>query len=279
MKKMNSSTKQLILLIFNSVLTIATFVITYYIDPLKYTSQSSLAAVPAFLLSIIVLIIGQNITTHNEVQKVSEDSELICETVKNYLHVTKMGTPKYAWEYIINRLPVLDYVQNTSFNFEDEEIQTNERLYDGTSYQQSFAKIAKNVNQGLTWKDIGDKSALERFKKIDSQVSEKHKGNYQYKLIAQSEPQIGFVILTYKDGTKEVLFNWDFRDIPQDPVVLLSRDTEILNMFAAQYKGLWRVVVRVLRALVVGILKSRVTGHFLSPFKSRCPGQRLPSGA
>lgn len=113
MKKMNSSTKQLILLIFNSVLTIATFVITYYIDPLKYTSQSSLAAVPAFLLSIIVLIIGQNITTHNEVQKVSEDSELICETVKNYLHVTKMGTPKYAWEYIINRLPVLDYVQNT----------------------------------------------------------------------------------------------------------------------------------------------------------------------
>ena len=48
MKKMNSSTKQLILLIFNSVLTIATFVITYYIDPLKYTSQSSLAAVPAF---------------------------------------------------------------------------------------------------------------------------------------------------------------------------------------------------------------------------------------
>ena len=39
------------------------------------------------------------------------------------------------------------------------------------------------------------------------------------------------------------MFNWDFRDIPQDPVVLLSRDQEILNMFAAQYKGLWRVGV------------------------------------
>lgn len=243
MKNLKSSTKQLILLIFNSILTIATFVITYYIDPLKYTSQSSLAAIPAFLLSIIVLIIGQNITTHNEVEKVSEDSERICETVKNYLHVTKMGTPKYAWEYIINRLPVLDYVQNTSFNFEDEAAQTNERLYDGDSYQQSFGKIAKYVNQGLTWKDIGDKSALDRFRKISNQVSEKHRGRYQYKLITQSEPQIGFVILTYKDGTTEVLFNWDFRDIPQDPVVLLSRDPEILNMFAAQYKGLWRVAV------------------------------------
>ena len=243
MKKLKSSTKQLILLIFNSILTIVTFVITYYIDPLKYTSQSSLAAIPAFLLSIIVLIIGQNITTHNEVEKVSEDSERICETVKNYLHVTKMGTPKYAWEYIINRLPVLEYVQNTSFNFEDEEAQTNERLYDGTSYQQSLGMIAKYINQGLTWKDLGDKSAIERFRKICDLVSEKHKGYYQYKLITQSEPQIGFVLLTYKDGTTEVLFNWDFRDIPQDPVVLLSRDPEILNMFAAQYKGLWRVAV------------------------------------
>ena len=243
MKKLKSSTKQLVLLIFNSILTISTFVITYYIDPLKYTSQSSLAAIPAFLLSIIVLIIGQNITTHNEVEQVSENSERICETVKNYLHITKMGTPKYAWEYIVNRLPVLDYVQNTSFNFEDETAQTNERLYDGASYQQSFGKIAKFVNQGLTWKDIGDISALERFRKISGQVSEKRKGQYQYRLISQSEPQIGFVLLTYKDGTTEVLFNWDFRDIPQDPVVLLSRDPEILNMFAAQYKGLWRVAV------------------------------------
>ncbi len=242
MKKPNSK-RQLVLLLFNSILSIIVFVITYFLDPLKYTSQSTLAAIPAFLLSIIVLIIGQNISTHNEVEKVSEDSELICETVKNYLHVTKMGTPKSAWEYIINRLPVLEYVQNTSFNFEDETEQTNERLYDGNSYQQSYSKIAKYVNQGLIWKDIGDSSALERFKKIDELIIEKSKGRYQYKLITQSEPQIGFIILTYKDGTTEALFNWDFRDIPQDPVVLLSRDQEILNMFAAQYKGLWRIAV------------------------------------
>lgn len=242
MKKPNSK-RQLVLLLFNSILSIIVFVITYFLDPLKYTSQSTLAAIPAFLLSIIVLIIGQNISTHNEVEKVSEDSELICETVKNYLHVTKMGTPKSAWEYIINRLPVLEYVQNTSFNFEDETEQTNERLYDGNSYQQSYSKIAKYVNQGLIWRDIGDSSALERFKKIDELIIEKSKGRYQYKLITQSEPQIGFIILTYKDGTTEALFNWDFRDIPQDPVVLLSRDQEILNMFAAQYKGLWRIAV------------------------------------
>ncbi len=241
--KKNSSKKQIILLIISPVLSIVSFVLTYLLDPLKYASQSALAAIPAFLLSIIILIIGQNINTHNEVEKVSADSERLSETVKNYLHVTKLGTPKSAWEYIINRLPVLEYVQNTSFNFEDEEDQTNERLYDGNIYQQSFAKIAKQVNHGLVWKDIGDLSALERFRKIDGYVSEKNKRNYQFKLITQSEPQIGFIILTYLDGTTEVLFNWDFRDIPQDPVVLLSRDLEIINMFAAQYKGLWRVGV------------------------------------
>ena len=230
-------------LVISPVLAIVSFVLTYYLDPLKFSSQSSLAAIPAFLLSIIILIIGQIISTHTEVEKVSADSERVFETVKNYLHVTKMGTPKNAWEYIINRLPVLEYVQNTSFNFEEESEQTQERLYDSMLYQHSINEIARHINQGLIWKDIGDQSALERFEAISHKVNEKSKNIYQHRIISQKEPQIGFVILTYKDGTTEVLFNWDFRDIPQDPVVLLSRDQEILNMFAAQYKGLWRVAV------------------------------------
>lgn len=243
MKKLFSNLPKWVALIIGPILSIVSFVLTYYLDPLKYSSQSALAAIPAFLLSIIILIIGQIISTHTEVEKISADSERIYETVKKYLHVTKMGTPKNAWQYIINRLPVLEYVQNTSFNFEDESEQAHERLYDGTSYQQSIGEIAKYINQGLIWKDIGDETAIDRFHAIRNKISEKSKGQYQYRLISQKEPQIGFVILTYKDGTVEVLFNWDFRDIPQDPVVLLSRDQEILNMFAAQYKGLWRVAV------------------------------------
>lgn len=243
MKKPKSFKTHWISLIISPILSLIAFVLTYYLDPLKYTSQSPLAAIPAFFLSIIILIVGQTITTHSEVEKFSVESEQINETVKNYLHITKIGTPKSAWEYVINRLPILEYVQNTSFNFSDENVQTTERLYDSELYQQSIGKIAKQVNKGLEWKDIGDSSAIERFKNVEGQVSERCKGSYQYKIIKQSEPQISFILLTYKDGTKEALFNWDFRDIPQDPVVLLSRDQEIFNMFAAQYKGLWRVSV------------------------------------
>lgn len=241
--KKNNPRRSLVLLILNIILSLVVFVVTYYIDPLKYASQSSLSAIPAFLLSVIVLIIGQSINSYNGVEKFSENSTLICETVKNYLHVTKMGTPKHAWDYIINRLSILEYVQNTSFNFENETERTNERLYDSENYKSSYNKIAKQINHGLTWKDVGDNSAIDRFNEIAKKINEKNKERYQFRLIDQSGPQVGFIILTYKDGTSEVLFNWDFRDIPQDPVVLLSRDQEIINMFAAQYNGLWKTAI------------------------------------
>lgn len=243
MDKNKSAKKQCLILIVSPLLSLVSFVLTYYIDPLNYGQNASMASIPAFLLSIIILVIGQIIAIHNEIERVSVDSERIYETVKNYLNVTKLGTPQSAWKYIIDKLPILEYVQNTSFNFKDECDLTSERLYESDKYQQSFDKITKFIHRGLDWKDIGDSSAIERFREINKHIINNSKGHYYFKLIQQSEPQIGFVLLTYKDGTKEVLFNWDFRDIPQDPVVLLSRDEEIFNMFAAQYKSLWRVAV------------------------------------
>jgi hypothetical protein len=244
MKKPIRNKSNLFFLVIGPILSLIVFVLAYFLDPLNYNAQSSLAAIPAFMLSVIILIINHIIAIFREVEKVSTDSERIYEAVKNYLHVTKIGTPKKAWEYIIHRLPVLDYVQNTSFNFKDENDHSSERLYNDDTYQQSVTKIAHQVEQGLSWKDIGDSAAIDRFRKIMSCiVKSKNRGRYIFKLIGQAEPQIGFALLTYKDGTTEVLFNWDFRDIPQDPVVLLSRDREIFNMFAAQFKGLWRVAV------------------------------------
>ena len=80
-------------------------------------------------------------------------------------------------------------------------------MYANNIYQQSLKSIARYINKGLKWNDIGDASALERFRLINGLISKSAKGHYNFRLIAQSEPQIGFILLTYKDGTMEVLFN------------------------------------------------------------------------
>jgi hypothetical protein len=245
MKKSSKLNSNLICAIITPILSLVSFVVIYYIDPLKYAKGADMAAIPAFLVSVIILIIGHLVVVFQNAEKSVKDIEKIYDAVKNNLHVIKIGTPEKAWDYIIERLPVLRDVQNTSFNSDDEIEQSRERLYDNTNYIESSAKIAEAVKSGLKWKDIGDRSAKERFNKIRMYVEAKknNAGKYSYKFIDQHEPQIGFILLTYKDNTKEVLFNWDFRDIPQEPVVLLSQDQEIFNMFAAQYRGLSRVAV------------------------------------
>lgn len=229
--------KRHISLVVSFIAAVTIFITSCFWDPFDL---NTLSALPGFLLSVIALLLGQIIDVQIEVDKTSDNTEIVCETMRDNLYIIKLGTPKKAWKYIIERLPEFDYVQNTSFNFGHEIEQTQYRLYNDESYLKSAKIIAEYVNKGLQWHDIGDESASERFEVIDAAVSKKYSGNYLYKLITQSEPQIGFILLTYKDGTKEVLFNWDFRDIPQDPTVLLSRDKDIFDMFAAQYTGLWR---------------------------------------
>jgi len=200
--------------------------------------------VPAFLLSVIILIITHTITTFREVERVSLDSDRVYEAVKTHLNVTKVGTPKSAWNYVIQRLPDLDLVENTSFNFLDQSSRSGVRLYDASGYQESAASIASWVKKGLTWIDVGDVDAIKRFQKIEGYVKiNSCQGSYQFRLIDHKEPQINFILLTYKDGTKEVLFNWDFRNVPHDPEVLSSRDETIFSMFAAQHMSLLSVAV------------------------------------
>ena len=83
------------------ILALAAFILTYYIDPLNFGSQQPLASIPAFLLSIIILIINQNLSTNHEIQKASVYSDKIYEAIKNYMHVTPVGSPEKAMQYIM----------------------------------------------------------------------------------------------------------------------------------------------------------------------------------
>jgi len=225
------------------ILSLIAFVVSYYLDPLNFGGQKELAAIPAMLFSIIVLLIGQGINTDLEIRKASMYSGQACEAVKDYLHVIKIGSPEKALQYIIGRMPSLREVDNTSFNIEGEQERASEKYYDTDTYIDSCKQIAYYSSKKLIWKDIGDSWAIDRFREIETASRRLAKGNschYKYKLIGHKDPQMNFIILEYADDTREVLFNWDFRGIGKDPIVLLSRDYQIIEMFAIHYAQLWK---------------------------------------
>lgn len=225
------------------LLSLAAFFVAYYLDPLKFGKQDTLAAVPAFLFSVVILLIDQSIRTSREVEKTTVSSEKITDTLRNHIQVSTVGTPEQALHYILVRLPALREVRNTSFTFEREADRSLERFYDTQTYQRLTEEIASRCTSNLLWKDVGDKRALDRMRETHQLYLRKRKDSrdrYKYRTIAHIEPQLNFIILEFLDGSNEVLFNWDFRRLSQDPMVLISRNETILDMFAVQFSLLWR---------------------------------------
>lgn len=229
-------------LVAGPILGLIAFVAAYYINPLNFGDNAPLAAVPASLLSIVVLLIGHNLAAFRELEQVSRTSEQTYEAVKNYLHVIKIGSPETAIQYMLGRLPIVAEVRGTLLSLPDEIERVDERLYGSKSYTDLAPHILHWTRQHLRWKDIGDAKVVDRLRAIATRAAESETSarQYQYKLIEHREPQITFSHLTYLDGTVEVLFNWDFRNFGQDPIVLLSRDRDIVDMFAIQFEHLWR---------------------------------------
>jgi hypothetical protein len=234
---------QWIAVLVGPILAVVSFVVTYYVDPLSFGRHAPLAAVPAFLLSVVVLLIGHNLAALQEIEKATACSDRIYEAVRDYLHVTKVGSPAAAFDYVLARLPAVTDVRNTTLNLPDEIERSGEKFYETSTYQDAAARIAQWAAHGRHWKDIGDSRAVGRMRNtsdIAMKLAGKRRCGYQYRLLARDEPQINFILLDYPDSSTEVLFNWDFRNIGQDPTVLLSRDRDITEMFAVQFEHLWR---------------------------------------
>ncbi|MBV2183027.1 MAG: hypothetical protein KUL88_00595 [Rhizobium sp.] len=216
------------------------FVVGYWLDPLGLKEAKGVAA---FFLSVLLLMIAQWLVTVTEVQKTAIYSDRLYDAIKNYLHVTKIGSPEEALRYIHERLPVLREVQNTRLNIPEEIERSDEKLYVSSAFEDLLNDIPAYCKSELIWKDIGDSRALSEFRQVRGRCvgsSEPRSTRYKYKLLSHVEPQINFILLEYRDGAKEVLFNWDFRSVGQDPTVLISRDQHIVEMFAVQFSMLWR---------------------------------------
>lgn len=220
------------------VVALTVFVIGYWIDPLGLNEAKGVAA---FFLSMITLMIGQWLVTVTEIQKTAVYSDRLYDAIKNYLHVTRVGSPEEALRYICQRLPALREVQNTRLNVPEEVERSNEKLYESDAFENLLKEIPWYCKRDLIWKDIGDQQALPLFRKLHQESAVGGKiSKYKCKVLSHIEPQMNFILLEYRDGEKEVLFNWDFRSAGQDPTVLISRDRHIVEMFTIHYTMLWR---------------------------------------
>lgn len=225
------------------VLALVSFVVAYLLDPVNFGERAPLAAIPACLLAVVVLLISHTVLSLQEIERASAHTDRIYEAVKDYLHVTKVGSPEDAVQYVLARLPIVREVRNTTLNIPDEIERSDERLYGTRAYEAVRPVLAEWTSKDRRWKDIGDARAVPRLRQnldLAMRVAGRRGTGYQFRLLGRDEPQINFILLTYVDSSTEVLFNWDFRNVGQDPNVLLSRDRDIVEMFAVQFEHLWR---------------------------------------
>ena len=177
-------------LVAGPLVALTTFLITYFADPLDFGGHNALAAIPAVLLAVVMLLIGQNIAAYRELERTANQSREIYEAVKDYLHVTKIGSPEAGMRYIASRLPILREVRNTSFNLRGQTDRADDMFYDTDLYHDLSMAIAHWSRKGLRWRDIGDPLAIERFREIHrtAHLPSNATARYQYRLIKHNEP-------------------------------------------------------------------------------------------
>ncbi|MFK0073067.1 hypothetical protein [Arthrobacter woluwensis] len=226
------------------VLGVVIFLGTWLANPFHFEPLSAIVGLAG---SMVAVVGGQAWAAEKYLDKMSEDVKQAVahslqtqEVVKQYLHVTTVGSPTTALEYIESRIPALKEVRNTSFNIRSIRDRADKVFYSDPSYDRFAGVLSYWTSRGLRWTDIGDELAVERLRDLAARSASGQSTNsgYSYKLAFDRSPQLNFIILTYKDDVNEVLFNWDYRSYGQDPTVLLSRDREIITMFTVQFSHL-----------------------------------------
>lgn len=222
--------------------SVCSFIVTLKTDPFGLSQYSQNPELPAFFFSIVILMLSDRISAMIQFAENKKISDSIVNMIKNSHSVVAFRTPRDAILYVNNRIGSLLSVESVSLNLDEEFATTDDYLYRSEEYKKYLQLIAENVEKGLIWRDIGDKFAQKKFSITQKYLENKDiKGSFQTRMISNCGPQITFLILGYRDGTKEVLFNWDYLSPGAEPCVLLSRDANMIQMFSYQFSNLWRI--------------------------------------
>ena len=206
--------------------------------------------VVAATFSAILSVLGLTFLGHRHLKAAEKYAEDTKWSVKQHLHATPVGSPSEALAYISSRLSAVKEAKNTSFNTKNIEV-IDVKFYKQKSYTDFCNEISKNCAVDLVWTDIGDHYSIDRMRAIKEEVKNQTKETccrYLYRVIDSACPHMNFVILYYKDGLveksgsegryAEVYFNWDFRSNEEDPIVYMSTDRELINMYSVHFNTL-----------------------------------------
>lgn len=195
-----------------------------------------------FLLSIFILFHEQYSKIERSLENTKEHSSRMSMDVKNHLRVIRLDKPAKTFnDYVIQRLNIIESIKNTSFNKSENHCEADENFNESMELKNAPNFISQSIYNGLKWYDIGDDIAKERFKSwhecCDKATQSSLNGGYYKSVIINNRvPYPNFLIITYKDGREEVLFNWDFRLNGIKPNVLVSNEKELIQFYSAQFE-------------------------------------------
>lgn len=211
-------------------------ILTSFIEPLANYSLT------AFLLSIFSLSHELYSKIQESLKNTESHSSEMSKDVKNRLQVIRLDKPAKTFEeYIISRLHIISHIKNTSFNKSNNYREANEYFNEPLELIDAPKLISQYINSGLKWQDIGDDIAKKRFNAWHNQCDEATRssikgGYYKSSIINNQVPYPNFLIVVYKDGREEVLFNWDFRSQGVKPDVLVSNEKDLVHFYNSQFE-------------------------------------------
>lgn len=227
-------------LAFSDAIVVITLIISSLVLVITVIIDNSAIQTSA-IVSILVIIIGDRLTS---IASRQEDKKVL-ERIDNSLHEVAMcihmGSPSEAIDYFISKMDTARSVWNTFVIF-GEEGNDRAALY-GKSKADSIRKAIVQfvATDGKRWTDVFANNSEEFAKDFKHRVGNDIAGIYHCGLLRSDFPIINFAIIQYSvygDESSEVLFGWGNHNKDRVGNVFLSRNPKVVNTFFRYYEVL-----------------------------------------
>ncbi len=217
-------------LIFSSVLFFTSVQVNFFPDNVSLDPL-----IRATLIFIVSLFFSETLSRIVAKNELDEHLENVKSIISKTIDCRSIGSTQDALEYIIYRLPKLEYVENTHVKVGDH---VQDAIYHEPFYQKYVAALKKQVDKGLIWNDILGESSEYR-KQIIEWVKEKpHRRKLYTKVIPNNMPIVNHITLKYKDEKKESLFGWSSQIDKPVVEVFVTSNKNLISFFEAYFNEL-----------------------------------------